>query len=147
MGFRMVDYVLTGLVKRRAELAGEAATLRTRLAQIGTDLGHIDAVIRQLDPDHDLGAIRPKRPRGPDVAGRGERSRALLTVLREAGEPLSTAEVVHRMMARAGQDVGDQRLVARLMKRVGTVLAWQKRRDTVRAVREAGQLTMWEVAR
>jgi len=42
----MTDYVLAGLTKRRAELAGEADTLKTRLAQIGTDLGHLDAVIR-----------------------------------------------------------------------------------------------------
>lgn len=104
-------------------------------------------MIRLFDPDHEIATIRPKRPRGPEVAGRGERSRALLAVLREAGEPLSTAEIVHRMMARAGQDAGDQRLVARLVKRVGTVLAWQKKRGTVRAVREVGQVTMWEVAR
>ena len=81
----MVDYVLTGLVKRRAELAGEIEALRARLAQIGIDLGHLDAVIRPFDPEYELASICPKRPRGPDVAGRGERSRALLAVLREAG--------------------------------------------------------------
>ena len=42
----MTEHVLSGLVKRRAELAGEAETLRARLAQIATDTGHLDAVIR-----------------------------------------------------------------------------------------------------
>ena len=46
----MTDYVLSGLTKRRAELAGEAEALRARLLQIGTDLGHLDAVIKQFDP-------------------------------------------------------------------------------------------------
>ncbi len=36
----MTDYVLAGLTKRRAELTGEADTLKARLAQIGTDVGH-----------------------------------------------------------------------------------------------------------
>lgn len=80
----MVDYVLSGLVKRRAELAGEADALKARLARIATDLGHLDATIRLFDPDHDVAGIRPRRPRGPDVAGRGEMTRAILAVLREA---------------------------------------------------------------
>ncbi len=71
----MTEHVLSGLVKRRSELTGEADTLRVRLARIGTDLGHLDAVIRQFDPDHDIAAIRPRRPRGPDCAKRGEMSR------------------------------------------------------------------------
>ncbi len=41
----MTDYVLAGLTKRRAELTGEAETLRARLAQIDVDVGHLDAVI------------------------------------------------------------------------------------------------------
>ncbi len=143
----MTEHVLSGLVKRRAELAGEAETLRARLAQIATDTGHLDAVIRQFDPDYALDSIRPKRPRGPDVARRGERSRALLVVLREATEPLDTAGVVRRMMAREGQDAGDQRAVARLTKRVGTALRRQERNGTVQAVQGAGAAALWEIAR
>ena len=140
----MTEHVLSGLVKRRAELAGEAENTRSRLAQIGTDLGHLDAVIRQFDPDYDLGTIRPKRPRGPDVARRGERSRVLLAVLREAEEPLDTVEVVRRMVARDGQDVGDQRTLARLVKRVGAALARQERNGAVRKMQESGIPTMWK---
>jgi hypothetical protein len=86
----MADHVLSGLVKRRAELAGEADALKGRLAQIGADLGHLDAVIRQFDPDYDLGAIRPKRVRVGDAANRGEMSRAVLGVLRETSELMTT---------------------------------------------------------
>lgn len=141
----MTDYVLTGLTKRRAALAGEADALRSRLAQIGADMGHLDAVIRQFDPEYDLAAIRPKRPRGPDVAGRGERSRELLTVLREAGEPVAVAEIVRRMMARAGQDGEDRRLVRTLAKRVA--LARQAQRGIVRSEQGPAQLMVWEVVR
>ena len=143
----MTDYVLSGLTKRRSELAGEAETLRARLAQIATDLDHLDAVIRQFDPNYDLGAIRPKRPRGPDVARRGERSRFILKVLREAPEPVTTQEVARRLMAEHGQDGEDRRLVAQAMKRAGMALNRQKAAGTVRAIQGAGPVTLWEVVR
>lgn len=128
-------------------MAGEADALRARLARIAADLGHLDAVIRLFDPDHDVEAIRPKRPRGPGVARRGERSRALLDVLREAEGPIGTAELVRRVLARDGQDAGDARLAKEFTKRVETALARQERQGTVRGVRAPGRAVVWEVAR
>ena len=141
----MTDYMLAGLTKRRAELAGEAESLRARLAQIATDTGHLDAVIRQFDPDYDLGSIRPKRPRLQDAAGRGDMSRFLMKVLREATEPVATHDVVRRLMTERGQDAGDRRLVKNTMKRVGMAFSRQKTAGTVRAIQGAGPVTLWEV--
>jgi hypothetical protein len=143
----MTEHVLSGLTKRRSELAGEAEALRTRLAQIGTDLGHLDAVIRLFDPDYNLAAIRPKRSHGRDIANRGERSRMLFTVLREASEALSTAEIVRRMMEHDGQDACDQRTIKLLVKRVGTALARQETRGVVQSLRETGRAVVWKVVR
>ncbi len=142
----MTDYVLTGLTKRRAELTGEADALRARLAQIGTDLGHLDAVICQFDPDYDLASIRPKRQRGPDVAGRGEMSRFILGVLREATEPVTTQEVTRRLMTERGQDMGDRRLVVQTTKRVGMALSRQKANGAVLGEQGPGQAVLWQVA-
>ena len=143
----MTDYVLAGLTKRRAELSGEADALHARLALIATDIGHLDAVIRQFDPDYDLASIRPKRLRSPDTVGRGERSRALLTVLRDAAEPITTADIVRQLMAKQGQDAGDRRLLAQITKRVGMALSRQKANGAVRTVEGQGQFVLWEVAR
>jgi hypothetical protein len=89
----MTDPVLSGLVKRRAELAGEADALRGRLAQIAADLGHLDATIRLFDPDFDLAAIRPKRARSGVDANRGATIRHALDVLRRAGKPMGCGTV------------------------------------------------------
>ena len=139
----MTEYVLSGLTKRRAELSGEAETLRSRLTLIAADIGHLDAVIRQFDPDYDLGSIKPKRHRQQDAAGRGEMSRFILTVLREATEPVATHDVVRRLMVERGQDVEDRRLVALTMKRVGMALARQEKQGSVRSMRTAGQAVTW----
>ena len=139
--------IVSGLTNRRAELSGEADTLRARLAAIGTDLGHLDAVIRQFDPDHDIAGIRPKRPRGPNTARPGEMSRYVLGVLREAQGPLTTVEVAQRFMAGRGVDAADSRAVRLATKRVGMALSHQRAKGTVRAVAGAGMMGVWEVAR
>jgi hypothetical protein len=146
-GNPMTEHVLSGLTKRRAELAGEAETLRARLAQIATDVGHLDAVIHQFDPDYALGSIRPKCARPEDAAGRGEISRFIMKVLREAAEPVATHDVVRRLMTERGQDTEDRRLVKQTMKRVGMAFSRQKALGTVGAIQGAGPVTLWEVAR
>ena len=131
----------------RAANASRDRPIRARMAQIGTDLGHLDAVIRQFDPDHDVAAIKPKRARASDVAGRGEMSRFVLGVLREAAEPVTTQEVVRRLMAERGQDDENRHLVSQAMKRVGMALGRQKANGTVRSEQGSGQFVLWELAR
>ncbi len=143
----MTDYVLSGLTKRRAELSGEADALRNRLAQISTDLNHLDAVIRQFDPDHDIPGIRPKRPRGTDAAERGQMSRFVLNALREAPSPMTVATIAQQLLVECGVDVTDGKRARLMNKRVSMTLRHQERRGTVRAVRALGQAAVWEIAR
>ena len=143
----MTDYVLAGLTKRRAELTGEADTLKARLTAIATDLGHLDAVIRQFDPDYDLGAIRPKRPRGPDVAGRGEMSRFVLGVLREAAEPIPAPDITARFMEQKGMNGQDRKLAERITKRIVSTLRHQGQKGTVRSQPGPGRVLLWEITR
>ena len=142
----MADHVVAGLVKRRAELAGEADALKGRLAEIATDLGHLDATIHMFNPDYDLDAIRPKRVRTGGAASRGEMSRAVLGVLREAAEPMTTAAVVAALMAARGMDAQDRKAVGLMMGRVGMALRREERNGTVRGERRTGQVVLWEIA-
>lgn len=141
----MTDYVVTGLVKRRAELSGEADALRLRLAQIGTDIGHLDAVIRQFDPEHDIAGIRSKRPRRADAAGRGELSRYVLSVLRDAPGPLMTTEVAQRFIADRGIDASNRKAVRAATKRIGMTLGHQRDKGTVRSQPGPGNVVLWHI--
>ena len=143
----MTEHVLSALTKRRAELAGQADALRARLAVIVTDMGHLDAVIRQFDPDYSIASIRPKRPRGPDVARPGEISRFVLDVLREATEAMPTPAIAARFMAARGMDGQDRRRVRDMTKRVGMALRHQEQRGTVRSTSGARRVLLWEVER
>ena len=142
----MTDYVLSGLVRRRAELSGEADAIRNRLAKIAADLNHLDAVICQFDPDHDIHGIRPKRPRGTNAAERGEMSRFVLGVLREAPSPVVVAAIAQQLLVECGVDVMDTKRARLMNKRVSMTLRHQEQRGTVRATRVLGQAAMWEIA-
>ena len=62
--------VIAGLLKRRAELAGEVDALRRRVAATVADMRRLDAVVRQVDLSYDpAAAFRPKRLRGAGAAG------------------------------------------------------------------------------
>ncbi len=99
-----------------------------------------------FNPDYDLAAIRPKRVGAGSAAGRGEMSRAVLGVLREAAGPTTTAAVVAAIMtgrAMAGQD---RKAVDLMMGRVGMALRRQERNGVVRSEREPGQAVAWRLA-
>ena len=138
--------VLSGLIRKRAEMAGEADALRARLAVIAANMGHVDAVIGLFNPAFDLATIRPKRPRASDATKPGEMSRFVLDALREAGEPVPTAVIAARLMAEQGMDQQDRELVRAVSKRVGMTLRHQGRKGTVRSQPGPDRVALWEVA-
>jgi hypothetical protein len=109
----MTDYVLTGLVKRRAELAGEIEATHARLRKMIDDLEKLDSVILQFDPQHDVEGIKPKAFRPPeDWAHRGEMTRTVLSILRQSVEPMTTRDIALEMLVTRALNIQDQRLLA-----------------------------------
>jgi hypothetical protein len=139
--------VVAALVQRRAELAGRIETMQGELQQLHADLACLDAVIRQFDPERDVGAIRPKYRRAPTAAEFGSISRTVLDVLRRAGEPLSAAAIADRIIAERGLNAGDRALVRSMGKRVAMALRYQRTNGMVEEAEVEGRLGMWEIAR
>jgi hypothetical protein len=54
------SHCLSGLVAKRAELAGEIGLAEERLDQLRADILHLDAAIRIIDPGYHTDAIVPK---------------------------------------------------------------------------------------
>ena len=144
----MTDYVLTGLVKRRANIAGEIERTHDQLRQLLADLEHIDATILQFDPSHQVEAIKPKAFRPPkDWANRGQMSRIILSILRQAAEPLTTRDIALELLVSRALDKDDQRLLRLMTKRVGVALRMQRDKGAVRSDQGPGQYQIWEIAR
>lgn len=144
----MNAFVVSGLIKRRAELAGDIEKVHDSLRRMVLDLENLDATILQFEPDFRLETIKPKAFRPPkDWANRGEMTRIVLSILRLAAEPLTSRDIALELLVERALDKHDQRLLRLMTKRVGVALRLQKEKGVVRADQGPGQYMLWELAR
>jgi hypothetical protein len=144
----MTDYMVTGLVKRRAELAGEMKATQEALSQMARDLETLDAAIKLVAPELDIPAIAPKMVRPPDDwSRRGEMSRVVLSIMRVANKPLTSREIAAQMILQRGL-TATPKLVGLMTKRVSTCLRDRRGQGLVANVEtRGGQYLEWEIAR
>lgn len=144
----MNAFVVSGLIKRRAQLAGDIEKAHESLRGMVLDLENLDATILQFDPDFKVEMIRPKAFRSPkDWSNRGQMTRIVLSILRQAAEPLTSRDVALELLVERALDKNDQRLLRLMTKRVGVALREQKNKGVVRADQGPGQYMLWEIAR
>ena len=97
------QYALHALRERRSELSGEIASLKRRIANLKETILHLDGALRAFDPAINPEDIPDKRfIRNVKPFGGGKMNRMIFTVLRRAGKPLSTQEVVEGVAAELG---------------------------------------------
>src|SRR4051794_28900217 len=92
---RMTDYVLTGLVKRRAELAGEIEERHNRLRKMIEDLEKLDS-----------------------VTGRGQASRFVSLGAGTCRFALLAQECVHLRCGNRGIDIAEGAVFPHFLRRV-----------------------------
>lgn len=144
----MTDYVLLGLTKRRAELTGKIEATHEALRQMLADLESLDATIVQFSPDFKVETIKPKAFRPPkDWSHRGQMSRVVLSILRQASEPLSSRDIALELLITRALDKSDQKLLRLMSKRVGVALRTQRENGLVESETGTGQYVLWRVAR
>jgi hypothetical protein len=143
----MTDYVLTGLVKRRAEMAGELEQAHERIRRLVIDLEHLDATIRIIAPDFEPETVSAKRFRPPDDwSKRGQMSRMILSTLRTAKEPITSREIASQMILERGLAM-DDKLLRLMTKRVSTALRDQREKGRVSSARGPGTYALWTIDR
>lgn len=98
-------HVISALKDKRARLDGKIQMRRYQIMRLEIELAHVDAVIKMFRPGYDPATIATKRSFGKNPAGtrKGDGGREALTVLREAREPLTTAEIARRVLAKQGK--------------------------------------------
>lgn len=141
------------LKRKRAELLGEVEELALKIETIRKQVSAIDQVISIYDPAHATpsaaGAER-KRSRQevliPIELTKLNKTAEILEVLREAREPLSSADCTSRMAAKHGIAADDPAL-PRFVTHVSAGLNSLMRRNRVRQVGTVdGRKHLWEIA-
>jgi hypothetical protein len=65
------EHVIAGLIRKRAEVAGQLEAAQTLVRQLIIDIDNVDATIRMFAPDIDLAEIRPKPAAAPSRGVQG----------------------------------------------------------------------------
>ena len=143
----MTDYMVEGLVKRRAALAGEMKATQERLAQMARDLETLDNAIKLVAPELDIPAIAPKMVKPPeDWSKRGEMSRQIFGIMRASQRTLTSREIAAAMIVNRGL-ASTPKLLNLMTRRVASSLRDQ--RDKGRVVNpptKGGQWLEWRLA-
>lgn len=137
------SHVVSGLVAKRGELAGQAEQHRRELDRLGRELGHLDAAIRLFDPDYRVGSVRAHRPLRRQRFGQGECQRLVLEVLRDNAGPVSEGALAQTLASRKGLD-GRPEMLTAMQKTAQAVLRRLAAKGIARAVTLADGLRAWE---
>jgi hypothetical protein len=139
--------VLHALTRKRAEIAGQIEHNQLTLRHLIAELDHVDATIRIFNPTIDIGAIRSKPVPPRHTAFKGEVTRIVLKMLRQATEPLTSRDIALQLMKERGLNPDDRELSVIMVKRVCACLRVHKQKGIIRNVVSLGNLQGWEIVR
>lgn len=141
-------HVVSALVKKRAELAGDIDTAQAKLRQMILDLESLDKTLLMFDPSYQIASIKPKAFRPPeDWSKRGEMTRLILGILRQATEPLTSQDIALQLMLERGLNRDDTKLARLMTKRVGVALRGLRDRDVAQSTPGPGMSVLWQLQR
>ena len=131
---------VAGLVRKRAELAAFRKGLEGELHKVTCDLDHLDAAIRLFDPDTTPRAVR--RYATKHRAKKGTVRRFVLTALREATAPSTSAAITKAWIAERGLNA-DQATFVILRKRIGACLTTLQADGLAKGAGMVGEYKGW----
>lgn len=133
-------HAAAALRKRLAEVSGELIAIEKRWRNLREDHAALSATLRMFDPEADSSPVKPKRPYRRVPPGGGVKPcRVALDVLRASGCPMTTAEVVTALGARADGIPG-------LSRRVRATLNYLARSGGMVVKTGQRQATTWSLS-
>jgi hypothetical protein len=137
--------VVSGLVSKRAEVAGQIASYKTEITKLQSALLHLDGSIKLFAPEFDLRTIKSKRTNTRNqYFKQGEAQRLTLDVMREAGAALCSREITDALLQRKGI-ASTVALVARIQKNILAVMHRLEARNIVRKVDDGVGAMQWAI--
>jgi len=135
--------VLSGLIRKRQEIAAEMDGVQAKLRQLILDIDAVDATIRLFQPDIDLDVVKVRPTPRRHEAHRGDTSRLILSLLQEAGKALSHREITQGVMTARGLNLADRALCQTMRDRVGASLRGMRERGTLVCKDGKGSSIKW----
>ncbi|MGA3305260.1 MAG: hypothetical protein ABSC26_04535 [Stellaceae bacterium] len=142
------EILITMLMKKRAELAGQLERQQADMAKTIADLGTVDSALFMFAPEIKVEKIAPKQLPPMHPAGRGEMTHLALSILREAREPISTQDLNRMVMEARNLNTNDKKLTSVMRERLHSILRNHRAHKRVRSIKDAARkCSMWEIVR
>jgi len=138
------DHTISGLLHKRVKLFHEAEGLRDRIAEIKNDIDAMDRTLTVLGYDGDLDAAMPRQKRQV-VFGRGELTKAVLSVLRRSKTPMTAREIAQELISQSGFDARDRKYITQMSARVAKACRQYPQKGMVKKATDAHGNVVWSV--
>jgi|GEM_PF-1894507 len=125
-------------------MAGQIEVRNKEIKAIKADMAAIDQAIKVFDPEFDIRSIKGKIIRKPNqFVERGESTALLLDIMRDTGEPISTAEIVEEAARRKGYNLKkiDRRAFTATLF---TILKRLEGRGVIEKAGKRGKTVVWQ---
>ena len=136
--------VLSGLIRKRQEVAGELEAAYGRISALTVALSNLDGAIHLFAPETALEEIAPKQVRY--AAQPGEISRKIREALREAGQPLTVRDITMHVMVARHMNPEDRGAFLMMQKRIMASLRNMQLGGAVQSRREPGSHLRWALS-
>lgn len=137
------SHVVSGLVAKRADMAGLIEHHKKEMARLTSDLGHLDATIKLFAPEVDLRTMRVKAHRQRNQYFKpGECQRLVLEIFRDTPVALSSRQVAEQIVARKKMD-SSVAMIEQMQKNAIAVLRRLEKNETVSPAGKEGQGQTW----
>jgi hypothetical protein len=137
--------VVSGLVSKRSEVAGQIISCQAEISRLQESLSHLDGSIKLFSPEYDLRTIKAKRTnKRNQYFAQGEAQRMTLDVMREAGTPLNSLEITAQLLARKGIEA-TAAITARIQKNVFAIIHRLEGRNIVQEIDNGAGVMTWEI--
>ena len=141
------SHVISGLVAKRAEVAGQITSYQSEIQRLQSALSYLDGAIKLFAPEFDLRTVKSKRTNARNqYFGHGEAQRMTLDVLREVGEPMCSREIANALIQRKHIE-STAAIVERIQKNILAVLHRLMANNIIKVIDAQGEpgVMQWEI--
>lgn len=139
------SHVISGLVEKRSELSGQIGYHQKQIKKIKASMTAIDTAVKTFDASYDLKSIKPKRiNRKNSFFENREGSTLLMDIFREAKAPMSTHELMDKIIEKKGFDT-DSIDVKALKASAFVILKRLQTTNVIKEVERDGLVIIWSL--
>ena len=139
-------HVLSALVKKRSEIAGEIEYFEKQLKEHRENLISLDKTIHIFDPEYNISSIKNKRVAKKSYFKNGESTKLILDILRIKNKSIKTSDLIDILAERKNLIFQDNKERYAFSKNVSVALNNICKKGLIEQVAKEKGTAVWKIA-